>query len=154
MTPLVDSSGTQTYSAFAPTLKPVVVPKTWSPVLNCLTSLPIASISPANSCPGIFFFFTPNILIGRTIKGWSLRSITSPLVTVAACTLISTSLSLGTGLSTSLISRTSGGPDFVQTIAFIMYVLLSSMPTLFALGTKFQVYMDSALENTIVGISK
>jgi len=48
-----------------------------------------------------------------------LRILTSPDVTVAACILISTSLSLGVGFSTSLSSRTSGGPYFVHTIAFI-----------------------------------
>jgi hypothetical protein len=39
---------------------------------------------------------------------------------VVACTFIRTSLSLGTGVFTSIRRRTSGDPYFVQTIAFII----------------------------------
>ena len=67
--------------------------------LNRFTSLPTASISPANSCPGMFFLVVPNSRNGRNNNGWNFRSITSPVVTVAAYTLISTSLSLGVGFS-------------------------------------------------------
>ena len=44
---------------------------------------------------------------------------TSPLVTVAACILIRTSLSLGKGTLISLRLRWSGDPYFIATIPFI-----------------------------------
>jgi len=43
------------YSAFAPN-PGLAVPKTWSPFLNNFTSLPRASISPANSSPSLVIF--------------------------------------------------------------------------------------------------
>src|SRR5439155_17553955 len=48
-----------------------------------------------------------------------LRTLQSPVDTVVACMAISTSLSLGAGLSTSLNCRTVGGPYCVCAIAFI-----------------------------------
>src|SRR5437660_10643096 len=112
----------QSYSAYAPRCRPVRA-KTWSPFLNRVTSLPVDSISPANSWPRIFLLgaLMPNPILRRSFhsKG-SLRprSSQSPIATDAAWTLTRTSLSFGVGFSTSLSSRTSGGPYFVQTIAF------------------------------------
>ena len=57
-------------------------------------------------------------------NGAPFRVITSDSPTVAAYTLISTSLYLGTGFSTSLSWRTSGGPYFVHTIAFMSFLLI------------------------------
>src|SRR5688572_32043108 len=65
----------------------------------------------------------PNSCRGRKNRGWSFRRITSPMVAVAACTLTSTSFFLGIGFSTSRSCKTSGGPDFVHTIAFIRFLL-------------------------------
>jgi hypothetical protein len=45
--------------------------------------------------------------------------LTSPLVTDEAITFIRTSFCFGIGRSNSTKFRTSGEPDFVQTIAFI-----------------------------------
>src|SRR5712692_2256197 len=94
------------YSAQAPRRRPVNA-KTWSPFLNSLTALPTDSISPASSCPSIFFLgpLKPNAIraTSRHNRGsLRLRSSQSPAVTVAAWTLISTSLSLGAGFSSSL----------------------------------------------------
>ncbi len=47
------------------------------------------------------------------------RAKISPKFTDVACTLISTSLSFGAGLSTSFNLRTSGDPYFVHIIALI-----------------------------------
>jgi hypothetical protein len=54
-TAFLPSSGMQTYSALAPNLNPVAVPKTWSPLRNDLMSLPTASTIPASSWPAILF---------------------------------------------------------------------------------------------------
>ncbi len=54
------------------------------------------------------------------IGNFKLRASPSPAVTVAASILIRTSLSLGVGFSTSYRLRTSGGPYFVHTIAFML----------------------------------
>lgn len=51
------------------------------------------------------------------------RILESPIWTVVALTLISTSLSSGEGLGTSFNLSTSGGPYFVHTIAFISSIL-------------------------------
>src|SRR5213594_3133814 len=116
-------SGRQLYSAQAPRRRPVNA-KTWSPGLNSFTAVPTDSISPASSCPSIFLLgpLKPNPIraSGHSQIGiLNFRSSQSPAVTVAAWTLIRTSLSFGVGLSTSLSWRTSGGPYFVHTIAFI-----------------------------------
>src|SRR6266571_8356056 len=129
-------SGRQLYSAQAPRRKPVNA-KTWSPFINSLTALPTDSISPANSCPSIFFLglLNPNPIRKKSFHNRGslrLRSSQSPFVTVAAWTLISTSLSLGLGFSTSLSCRTSGDPYPVHTIAFISFlqhVLVRLMPS-------------------------
>src|SRR2546422_11494429 len=61
-----------------------------------------------------------------------LRNSQSPVVTLAACTLISTSLSLGAGFSTSLSWRTSGGPYFGRTIGFMACAARPSRGPFFA----------------------
>src|SRR5207249_9781964 len=116
-------SGRQLYSAQAPRRRPVFA-KTWSPFLNSRTALPTDSISPASSCPSIFFLglLNPNPIRTESFHNRGslrLRSSQSPAVTVAAWTLISTSSSLGVGFSSSLSRRTSGDPYLVHTIAFI-----------------------------------
>src|SRR5438105_2499144 len=97
-----------------------------SPLLNLFTSFPTRSTSPANSVPRMRFFQgfpTPNMsfAIGRMdlLTNVKLRMLQSPVETVVACMAIRTSLSLGTGLSTSLNCRRSGGPYRVWRIAFI-----------------------------------
>jgi len=67
----------------------VVVPKTSLPISNFLTSFPLSSTIPDNSCPRILFFGLNNpkmILAGNQNKGGKsdARSQTSPEVTVAA----------------------------------------------------------------------
>src|SRR3989442_5532571 len=116
-------SGRQQYSAQALRPRPVAA-NTWSSFLWDLTALPTDSITPASSCPGIFFLGrlipNPTRKRSRHARGsLRLRNSQSPVVTLAACTLISTSLSLGAGFSTSLSWRTSGGPYFGRTIAFM-----------------------------------
>src|SRR5213596_2821766 len=89
--------------------------------------MPADSTSPANSCPSMVILFgLPSPLYirkrSRSERGiLRLRISQSPAVTVVARTLIRTSLALGVGFSTSLSWRTSGGPYFVQTIAFICF---------------------------------
>src|SRR5438034_8125606 len=107
-------SGRQLHSAQAPRRRPVFA-KTWSPFLNSRTPLPADSISPASSCPSIFFLglLNPNPIRTKNFHNRGslrLRSSQSPFVTVAAWTLIST---FGVGFSTSLSYRTSGGPYLV-----------------------------------------
>ncbi|MFX0014486.1 MAG: hypothetical protein ACFFB2_09120 [Promethearchaeota archaeon] len=78
-----------------------------SPFLESAFLLPIASILPASSCPGIgcLCFLRPNII--RTPIQYRegneplLRAITPPAVTVVANILINTSLFLGVGFATS-----------------------------------------------------
>ena len=79
-----------------------VSPKTWSPSLNSFTSLPTASIFPANSVPGIGFFGLVSPVKNLPINGRPFRIMPCAAVAVVAYTLISTSLSLGVGFSTSL----------------------------------------------------
>src|SRR5262249_60042569 len=50
------SSGTHTYSAWAPNLTPGD-PNTWSPAAKRVTALPTDSTVPANSIPNILTFF-------------------------------------------------------------------------------------------------
>ena len=87
------------YLTLAPKLGPVV-PKTWSPFLNNFTSLPTASISPANSSPSVVIFGLMRP-VNNLVKGSPLRKVHSVAVTVVAYILISKSLSLGVGFSTS-----------------------------------------------------
>src|SRR5439155_27379221 len=99
-------SGEQVYSAQAPRRRPVAA-NTESPFLNILTALPTDSISPASSCPSIFFLGRLRPKPIRTVscqanERWRPRNSQSPVVTVVAYTLTSTSLSLGVGFSTSL----------------------------------------------------
>src|SRR6266849_4167416 len=54
------------------------------------------------------------------------RTSQSPAKAVVACTRIRTSLFLGTGLATSWSCSTSGGPNFVMTMAFIFLLLCLS----------------------------
>ena len=61
-------SGRHTYSAWAPKRSPVS-PKTWSPGLNDVTSLPAASTSPASSLPRMVALGRGNPLTARTKKG-------------------------------------------------------------------------------------
>jgi hypothetical protein len=71
---------------------------------------------------GCFGFLKPEaIRLGSQNPGGAvlLRAQQSYVVTVVANTLMSTSLFLGVGFSTSLSWRTSGGPYFSYTIAFI-----------------------------------
>src|SRR2546428_3864089 len=119
-------SGRQLYSAQAPRRRPVNA-KTWSPFLNSVTALPTDSTSPASSCPSIFFLgpLIPNPIRERSCQNRGslrLRNPQSPAVTVAAWTLINTSLSLGVGVSTSITLRTSGESYFVHTIAFMSFL--------------------------------
>src|SRR5439155_26134807 len=116
-------SGRQLYSAQAPRRRPVNA-KTWSPFLTSFTAFPTDSISPASSCPSILFLgpLKPNAIRAMSCHdrgSFMPRNSQSPAVTVAAWTLISTSLSSGTGFCSSLSLRTSGGPYLVHTIAFI-----------------------------------
>jgi len=112
-------SGRHVYSAYAPNLNPQEA-KTLSFFLNDLTFFPTSSITPANSNPSIFTFVGLNKpLKSLARKGSAFRIRQSPAVTVVEYILIKTSFSFGTGFSTSFNWRTSGGPYFVYTIAFI-----------------------------------
>src|SRR2546425_594871 len=118
-------SGRHAYWACPPPPMPVDA-TTRSPLLNLFTSLPARSTSPANSVPRMRSFQgfpTPNMsfAIGRMdlVTNVKLRTLQSPVDTVVACIAIRTSLSLGTGFSTSLNWRRSGGPYWVCKIAFI-----------------------------------
>ena len=83
-----------------------------------------------NSIPNMFLlrFLMPKnnrkgiICHNGTLK---LRILKSPIWQVVACTLNSSSLSLGTGFSTSLSCRTSGGPYFVHTIALMCLLIVA-----------------------------
>src|SRR5205814_5756495 len=110
-------SDKQAYSAYV--LNRVIsYAYTWSPFLNRLTSLPTDSTSPATTIPRMAFlgFLRPSTIRAGsqaergTVK---LRTLTSPAVSVVAETFTRTSWSEGAGFSTSLSSRTSGGPYFV-----------------------------------------
>jgi hypothetical protein len=84
------------YSALAPKPGPAV-PKTWSPFLNNFTSLPTASISPANSSPSVVIFGLMRPVNNLEKNGSPFRKVLSVAVTVVANILMSTSLSLGVG---------------------------------------------------------
>jgi hypothetical protein len=95
-------SGRQMYSACVPKLG-ALHPKTWPPGDNVFTHIPIASISPASSLPNIVFLGLKSPLTNLIMTGYSgFRNPQSVRFTVVACILISTSLSLGVGLGTSL----------------------------------------------------
>src|SRR6266542_6268938 len=57
-----------------------------------------------------------------------LRMMVSPMVTVVAWTLTSTSLSQGVGFSASCSRSTSGGPYLVYTIAFMRFLQIHGVP--------------------------
>jgi hypothetical protein len=92
-------SGAHTYSAKAP----LHIPNTSSPGLKCITLLPTASTCPATSTPGrvSLGLRSPNSM--RKLCGLPFIKPASSGLTEAARTFIKTSLSLGTGLSTSSI---------------------------------------------------
>src|SRR5215471_15884910 len=94
------------YSARAPRQEP----NTSSPGLNWVTFLPTASTWPATSTPGRVIFGLRTPLMMRTGYGMPLMKCQSSGLMEAARTLINTSSSPGTGLSTSLIWTTPGGP--------------------------------------------
>ena len=77
-------------------------PKTLSPILKDFTFLPISSIFPANSDPGVCIFGLNKPVASLAINGIAPIVAQSVLFTVVAYTFTSTSSSLGVGLSTSL----------------------------------------------------
>ena len=81
-----------------------------SPTANSLTAVPTASTSPANSIPRILRFGRSSPAKARQKNGFAARMWQSVRVTVVAWTLTRTSLSAGTGRSTSSIRSTSGPP--------------------------------------------
>ncbi|MEO7991886.1 MAG: hypothetical protein ABI663_20190 [Chryseolinea sp.] len=94
------------YSAQAPIVIPPD-PNTSSPILKLLMFLPTDSTTPDNSIPGINLRGFLHPIIRRAgilvhIGNVRLRSSQSPMVTVAARTFTSTSLSPGIGFSTSV----------------------------------------------------
>src|SRR5215813_10743801 len=99
-------SETHTYSANVPRHKP----NTASPGLNPVTVLPTASTLPATSEPSPVIFGLRSPAKMRTMYGIPRIKCQSTGLTEAAQTFINTSLSLGTGFSTSSIWTTSGGP--------------------------------------------
>jgi hypothetical protein len=106
----VPSSGRQAYSAWAPSLRPVP-PNTSSPSRNLVTAWPTDSTLPANSTPSMLIFVGLQRPLRNLMRnGSAFLSLQSAAQTVAAWIRTRTSLSLGTGFSTSSIWRTSGGP--------------------------------------------
>src|ERR1700682_1221174 len=118
-------TGIARYSACAPNLSPVV-PKTRSPTANSVTAAPAASTSPANSVPrtrclGRRRAATRRLSneMARPLRRLASRVAVSHRLTVVAWTLTRTSVSLGTGRSTSSSRRTSGGPYRSKTTALM-----------------------------------
>src|SRR5262249_30019301 len=117
-------AGAHTYSAKAPwqtqAFTPeacgslIQTPNTSSRGLNRATFEPIASTSPDTSTPRRVTLGVRNPVIRRAMYGRPFMRPPSSGLTEAARTLIRTSLSPGTGLSTSAIwTTTSGGPYLV-----------------------------------------
>jgi hypothetical protein len=96
-----------------------------------LTALPTASTRPATSKPrmDVFGLVTPSLSRkGRPSPRGTRSALTraSPELTVVATALIRTSPSAGTGVGTSLICTTSGGPYLSQTAAFTVHPIRTS----------------------------
>ena len=119
---IAPASATTAYSAWHPKSNSREA-TTRSPGWNRLTALPTASTRPASSTPrmGCFGLLKPSFRrIGRPNPAGtrSARTRASPELTVVARTLTNTSSSAGTGVGTSWIVTTSGGPYRSQTAAF------------------------------------
>src|SRR5215472_8504202 len=101
---------------------------TSSPTLNRVTFLPAYSIVPANTNPGmgLLGLLKPTNSptrspIGFQGEGCNVRPMQSLAVTAVAEILMSTSCVVAVGFATSRSCRTSVGPYFVQTMAFMRF---------------------------------
>ena len=106
----------RTYSA----REPLREPKTSSPGRNCVTFLPTASTCPATSMPMALLLGFRSPATTRTSDGLPRIMCQSYALTAAARTRTRMLSSSMVGISTSLSSRTSGGPYLSRTIAFIV----------------------------------
>ena len=90
-----------------------------SPVLNACTAEPVVAISPAKSDPMMDDRGLNKPVNSRIMNGLPESTWQSVLFTVVACTLISTSSSLGIGTSISFMERSPGKPYEERTAAFM-----------------------------------
>ena len=121
--------------------------KNLSPFLNRFTSLPTDSISPANSIPSMVILsglLRPTYArMGSAyqIGKLRLRCSQSPAVTVVAYILISTSLSLGVGFSTSCELKNIRRSVFCPYNRFHNWPLCSTVMTTFPFLCPFSTYL-------------
>src|SRR5437773_3700679 len=132
-------SGRQKYSAWAPNWNPVL-PNTSSPARNRVTLPPTDSMVPANSAPRMCLLGFHSPFMNLTRNGSAFLSRQSAAQTVVAWMRTKTSLSFGTGVSTSATWTTSGGPYRSYTAALMLISVSEGKHTLTSLGKQEDEY--------------